>query len=470
MVRTFAFFALVLLAYETRADEKPKASPLVGIWEGTLKVEKLELRVAFRIREDDGKLTAKLDSIDQGAKDIPCEKVTLADRKVIIEVPVIEGGFTGTLAEDGKSIAGEFKQGGGTLPLTLKKVEKLSVVNRPQEPKKPYPYVEEEVTFENATARIKLAGTLTLPKGKGPFPALVLVTGSGPQDRNEEILGHKPFLILADFLTRQGLAVLRYDDRGFGKSGGKFDDATSQDFATDAAAAVAFLKTRKEIDAKRIGVAGHSEGGTVAPIVAADHPSDVAFIVLLAGPGVRGDVILNRQRVDILKAEGMKDEEIRETSEFYTLVTAMTQEKLPREELKAKMIAAMTKYRDALSEERKKELEAKTFPEIADKFVDPWMIYFLNYDPKPTLARVKCPVLAITGEFDLQVNAKENLGGIARGLKAGNNSNVTTKELPGLNHLFQPTKTGAISEYSRIETTFDSDAMKLVAEWILGLK
>ena len=206
----------------------------------------------------------------------------------------------------------------------MKRVEKVSTLNRPQTPKKPYPYPAEDVTFENKTAGIKLAGTLTLPKGDGPFPAVVLISGSGAQDRDETLFGHKPFLVIADHFARNGIAVLRFDDRGVGKSGGKQEGATSADFATDAHAAVKYLQGRKEIDPKRIGLMGHSEGGLIAPMVAADHPDDVGFIVLLAGPGLPGDEVLRSQLEAILKASGVGTEKIELMKRLQrTAVTAM---------------------------------------------------------------------------------------------------------------------------------------------------
>ena len=446
-------------------DPPTKPAPAVaGIWEGPLKLGPLELRLAFHVKAADGyTFTATMDSIDQGALGIPCGKVTFASPKLTIDVPKIGAGFAGELAADAQSLKGEWKQSGAAFPLDLKRVEKPSTINRPQHPKKPYPYRAEDVAFENPAAdNVKLAGTLTLPKGNGPFPAVVLVTGSGPQDRDETLLGHKPFLVLADHLTKKGVAVLRYDDRGVGKSAGKFEGATSADFAADAYAAVAYLKTRQEIDPKRIGLAGHSEGGFVIPMTAADHPADVAFLVLLAGPGVPGDQILRRQQRDILNAMGTAEKDIDRYQDFQKTLLPLALKPGPAEERKKALQAASKEFLDTLAENDRKNLGSADA--LAAKLADPWMHYFLAHDPRPVLGRVKCPVLAVNGEFDLQVAHDENLPAIAAAVKAGGNDKVTTKMLPGLNHLFQHSKTGIISEYGQIEETFAPEALEVVAD------
>ena len=286
-----------------------KASPtkgIEGLWQGTLKVPGGELRIVFHINKtDDGKLSATLDSPDQSANGIPVEECTLKNGKLTLAANTIGGAYEGTMKND-STIDGTWSQAGIPLPLVLKRIEKVEEALRPQEPKKPYPYKDEEVEFENKAAGIKLAGTLTSPETGGPFPAVVLITGSGPENRDEEVFGHKPFLVLADYLTRQGIAVLRCDDRGVGKSGGDSRTATTADLATDALAAFEYLKTRKEIDPKHIGLLGHSEGGVIAPIVANEAPG-VAFVVLMAGTGLPGDSVLMLQSQLVAKAEGAAD-------------------------------------------------------------------------------------------------------------------------------------------------------------------
>ena len=455
------------------ADGPAKPNPLVGFWAGSLQVGVVKLRLAFAVVEAEGVLSAKLDSLDQGKKNLPFGEVDHKDGKVSIANAAIGITYTATLSEDGKTLTGEWAQGGQKLPLVMTRVERMPTDKRTQTPKPPYPYAAEDVTFENAGAKVSLAGTLTLPKGDGPFPAVVLVSGSGPQDRDETLFGHKPFLVLADHLTRQGVAVLRYDDRGVGKSTGDHAKATTADFATDAAAAVAYLHGRKEIDAKRVGIAGHSEGGLIAPIVAADHPEKVAFIVLLAGTGLPGYAVLDRQRADTLKAAGLNAETVAVYAAMYAKINPVAVGPGTVAERKVK-IREIVKATGEAMPEAMKAATGLAKPEVAGQAADaltgPWMDAFLRYDPAPALKRVKCPVLAVNGTLDLQVAADENLPAIEAALMAGHNPPAKFVALPGLNHLFQPAKTGGIDEYPRIETTFDEAAMTLVAEWVLQVR
>jgi len=287
-----------------------------GIREGKLKVPGAELRIVFNISKNpDGILTATLDSPDQGATGIPVEEVVFKDNTLRLEVKSVGAVFEGKVSEDFLVIEGELKQSGGAFPLTVKRVDKAVEILRPQEPKKPYPYIEEEVVYKNKEAEITLAGTLTLPPGKSSLPAVLLITGSGPQDRNETIYGHYPFMVLADYLTRQGIAVLRVDDRGVGESTGDFSLATSEDFASDVLAGIEYLKTRKEINPEQIGLIGHSEGGLIAPMVAIKSP-DVAFIILMAGTGLTGEEILYLQGALISRAMGVSEEDITKGLQF----------------------------------------------------------------------------------------------------------------------------------------------------------
>lgn len=449
-----------------------------GVWEGPLKVGPVELLLAFHLSSDkDGAWKASMDSVDQGAIGIPCDSVKVDGKKVTIELGKLKAQFEGTSSTNNTVLKGTFTQRGMKFPLSLNRVEKASTRKRPQTPKKPYPYGAEEMVFENPKAGIKLAGTLTVPKEGGPFPAVVLVTGSGPQDRDETLLGHKPFLVLADHLTRKGIAVLRFDDRGVGKSKGDFNKATSADFATDAFAAMEYLASRKEIDSKRIGLAGHSEGGLIAPMVAAEHPDKTAFIVMLAGTGAKGDAIIERQTQEIGKASGATREGLEVSARLQKLLmdTARSQ---PDEAAAKKALAGVAvAFAKKLSEAEKKALEIednsdeglKASEEAAATFASPWMRFFLNHDPAPVLARVKCPVLAVNGSLDLQVLPDQNMPLIEKSLKEGGNTRFKTKLFPGLNHLFQHAKTGQLSEYGQIEETMAPEVMELVASWISGI-
>ena len=444
------------------------AKGIEGLWQGTLKVPGGELRVVFYInRAADGKLTATLDSPDQGARGIAVEECTFRNGKLTLAVKTISGGYEGTLKND-STIEGAWKQSGMSLPLQLKRLAKLEETRRPQEPKKPYPYKEEEVSFENKAAGFTLAGTLTAPETGSPFPAVVLITGSGPENRDEEVFGHRPFLVLADYLTRQGIAVLRYDDRGVGKSGGDSHAATTVDLATDALAAFEYLKTRKDIDPKRIGLLGHSEGGVIAPIVANETP-DVAFVVLMAGTGLPGDSILMLQSQLVAKAEGAADSTLAKNAVVQRAVLNIVKTEPDTAVAAARLRPLLKQAMAQLSPNDSQALNSsdQAVEQRVKAVLSPWLRYFLDYDPRPALIKLKPPVLAIVGEKDVQVAPKENLAAIKAALKAGGNKDFVVKEQPGLNHLLQTANTGGVSEYAKIEETISPSALKVMGDWIL---
>ena len=354
---------------------------------------------------------------------------------------------------------------GGAIPLVMKRVDKLPEFNRPQTPKKPFPYHDEEVTYENRKAGIKLAGTLTIPQGKGPFPAVILLTGSGPENRDEEIFHHLPFLVLADYLTRHGIAVLRADDRGVGGSTGDkdFTKVTSGDSADDTLAGIEFLKGRKEIDKKRIGLVGHSEGGTIGPI-AIIRSSDVAFLVMLAGPGQNFADIVIFQNLLAAKTSGADKEKLALIRSWYERLYALCAEDTDNTLLEKK-IRALHALLTADEKDKLDWPEGRLNGEMT-MLLSPWWRYSMQYNPRTTLMKVKCPVLALNGEKDTQVTAKENLAAIDEALKAGGNTHYTVKEFPGLNHLFQTCDTGAESEYIKIEETMSPVVLQTVSDWI----
>jgi fermentation-respiration switch protein FrsA (DUF1100 family) len=444
-----------------------------GLWLGTLQVQGgMELRLLFNISiSPDGSVNATMDSVDQGAKGIPVDVVTYKDGNLHLGIKSIRGTFDGTLKEDGNTIEGEWKQSELALPLVLSRVNETPDTRREQDPVKPYPYNEEEVSYENEEAGVKLAGTLTTPKSEGPFPAVILISGSGQQNRDEEILGHRPFLVLSDYLTRRGIAVLRVDDRGVGGSTGNFSQATTEDFAGDVLAGIEYLKSREDIDPARIGLIGHSEGGLIAPIVTVESP-DVAFIVMMAGPGITGEEILYLQSDLISRAEGADNETLARNAalmkSIYSVVKEEENDTLAAEKLHKLIMDEV----ENMSEEEKKgsgfsedTLDAQVNAQVQN-LLSPWMRFFLTYDPAPTLMKVKCPVLAINGEKDLQVPPEENLQAIEEALKAGGNRDYTVKELPGLNHLFQTAETGSPSEYARINETISPAALELIGDWV----
>ena len=442
---------------------------ITGSWLGKLSTGAIQLRVIFNfsvIGKDS--LVATLDSPDQGAKNIKMGQVKVTGQSLKVSAPAIMGEYNGTIKSD-TTIEGTWKQAGNTMPLNLSKLKGEFTINRPQEPKPPYPYTSEEVTFTNNQFNIKLAGTLTIPNGKGPFKAVIMITGSGPQNRNEELMGHKPFLVIADYLSRNGIAVLRYDDRGVGSSQGKYSDATSADLATDAQAAFNFLKNYPKINPKNIGLMGHSEGGLIAPIVASTN-TDIGFIVSLAGPGVTGQQIIIRQSEDISRLSGVKESDIRESTETSKKVYKILRKENDNKKAELKILAIQKEIQEkkkASKEEIEKAVNQVKISFGANQYT--WFRYFIMTDPATFWKKVKCPVLALNGEKDLQVAAKENLPAIENALKWGGNESVKVMKLPGLNHLFQHCKTGLPSEYATIEETFSPEALKIISEWILAL-
>lgn len=456
---------LVLIAFLTSLSLT--AQNITGEWNGALKVQGTQLRLVFTITKTDTGISATMDSPDQGAKGIPTTSTTFENSILRITIANAKIEYEGTLGND-NIIVGTFKQGGQSFPMNLSKevIEKEKLV-RPQEPIKPYSYYAEDITFENKKAGIRLAGTLTLPQKEGVFPVVILISGSGPQNRDEELLGHKPFLVLADYLTKNGIAVLRYDDRGIASSKGDFKTATTADFATDVEASIAYLKTRKEINKKKIGLIGHSEGGIIAPMVA-NKSADVAFIVLLAGTGIQGDKLLLLQQKLIGKVSGVSDEDLLKSELTNRKVFDIVNQSNSLEQLKTDLTNYLKQtLKDDPNAEKPEGMSDDDLVKLqVNQIANPWMHYFIKYDPASTLEKVKCPVLALNGEKDLQVPPKENLEAIKKALAKGGNKKVTTKELPNLNHLFQECKTGSPNEYATIEQTFSPTALTEILKWI----
>jgi hypothetical protein len=441
-----------------KTEHKPaKPSDIDGAWLGTLDLGSMKLRVVFHIVNTEDGLTATMDSPDQGANGLPTNSVTRDGSSLKIEIKSIGGAFEGKIAADLSAIDGTFTQLGNAHPLVLKRVKDQAELElkRPQNPVKPYPYRDEDVSYENKLQNVTLAATLTIPQGKGPFPGVVLITGSGPQDRDESLMGHKPFLVLSDYLTRHGIAVLRADDRGTAKSTGDFKAATTADFATDTEAGIAYLKTRSEVDPHKIGLIGHSEGGVIAPMIAARN-KDVTFIVMMAGTGVPGDEVIVAQGEALAIAAGKSPDEAAKGAakerDLLKLVETEKDEAVLEKELKEKMAGDVPEGQIGVA---------------IKQVTSPWFRYFLTYDPATALRKVTCPVLVINGSLDKQVLPSQNLPPIRQALAEAGNQHVEIDELPGLNHLFQTAKTGALSEYSQIEETISPVALDKMANWIL---
>ena len=471
MTRTL-FSVVVLMAAGVGVAAHQQAAPVGaafdGYWIGVAHVGVKELRIGIEVTAGAEGRRVSFVPLDRGAVERPGSNIVMDGRQLKFDVPALNGSFDGTLDESGRRLTGVWRQTGTVIPLTLERRDKsATILKRPQEPTRPLPYDEVEVRFSNDEAGISLAGTLTLPRTAGPHPAALLISGSGPQDRNEEIYGHRPFLVIADDLTRRGIAVLRVDDRGVGGSTGSREAATTEVYAGDALAAVAFLKSRPEIDPRRIGLIGHSEGGLVAPMTAA-RDSEIAFIVLLAAPGLTGAEIAVLQARTMLRAAGVPEEAIETQTRIQTAMLKVLSETTDeatirtrgREILRAELVRAGDREATQLA-----AVERQLEPQIR-RALTPWSRFFMVYDPRPALGRLRCPVLAINGTSDSQVPASENLSSIESALRAGGNTAVSIVTLPHLNHLFQTSTTGAVSEYARIEETFAPIALETMGQWI----
>lgn len=446
---------------------QPRAQDITGTWYGALRIGGNSLRLTLELSKSDSGYAGRMISVDQGNTALPLQSVTLNGNTVDLRSSM--GGISYSGTTDGKLIRGTFTQNGQKFPLEFGRmpIEKLAP-RRPQEPKEPYPYSAEDVSFFNARDSITLAGTFTFPASGSTFPAVVLISGSGPQNRNEELMGHKPFLVLADHLTRNGIAVLRFDDRGVGKSKGNFNKATSADFANDVEAAVAYLKTRKETDRKKIGLIGHSEGGLIAPMVA-ERNRDVRYIVLMAGPGVKGKDVLEVQVELLGKAGGASEAEAKKEARQMREMTDILTMNGDSSVINSAFRAYINNAYDALADSIRKQVSRPLYTMQYARLNTPWMKYFLNYDPAPALEKIRIPVLALNGSKDLQVWAPQNLPAIERSLKKAGNRNYVIKELPGLNHLFQESRTGGSDEYGEIEQTLSPVLLAEITAFIKKL-
>ncbi len=426
-------------------------SPLAGVWEGAVDAGGRRLRIVFRVSPDG---QAVMDSPDQGARDIAVQAPSLEDGIARFVVPAIGGSVEGRLSEDGRTIAGTLRQGAVELPVTLARTAETADLTRPrpQTPSPPFPYRAEDVSFDNPEASgVRLAATLTLPQGQGPFPAAILITGTGPQDRDETIEGHKSFAVWADELTRRGVAVLRYDDRGVGASTGSFPAATQRDFASDVKAAFGWLAARPEIDADRIGLIGHSEGATFAELAVQDGV-EPAWLVALAGPALSGGDTITAQVEELARASGMPDEAVaRNVAIQRRLMEAVASHAGDSE-------AARAALEPLLLESGRSPDEAA---QLARAMSGDWYRGMVAHDPAESIRAIRAPMLAVFGGKDLQVPADQNAAAVSR-----YKPDAEVVILPGLNHLFQPAETGLPAEYGQIETTLDPAAIRTVVDWV----
>jgi uncharacterized protein len=450
-------------------------SGVIGHWAGAIQVQGFELGMNLHLTESEpSTLSCTMDVPMQQAKDIPASSVHCLGDEVTIHFDRLGGSYAGVLSQNKDSLRGVWTQAGHSFDLVLiRTLASSSRLNRPQEPVEPFPYEITELYFHSddtsTGAHLDLAGTLTLPEGEGPFPAVVLISGSGPQNRDEELMGHKPFWIIADYFSRNGIAVLRYDDRGVAYSGGDFATATSADFASDAAAAIAFLKTHPKIKSNQIGLCGHSEGGMIAPMVAATS-DDCAFIILMAGPGQEIVDLLLLQSELISRAMGEEEARIQKGNSLNRKIYDTVKGEGTSAERKAALYKVVEEaYHQMSTEEQRNEgsLE-EMYSGLEAQLFNPWMEYFLNYNPSVYLKQVRCPVLAINGGKDLQVAPKENLSAIEQALRSGVCKDITIKEIENLNHLFQHSASGSPVEYGTIEETIAPEVLELMLKWLVS--
>jgi len=447
-------------------DAQGEPNPaLVGHWEGTIEIPGSPMPVIVDLVYDGDSWNGTFTSPLQSAESLPLAGFRMKADEVLFMIQGVPGEPTFKGKLEGGAIVGVFTQMDQRFPFKLGRGA-VDLPDRPQEPQRPLPYREEEVSYRSA--EITLAGTLTIPPGEGPFPAALLISGSGPQNRDEEVFGHKPFFVLSDHLTRAGIAVLRVDDRGVGGSSGHLPSSSSADLAEDALAGVRFLQERGEIDARRIGLIGHSEGAMIAPL-AASMSDEVAFIVMLAGPGVPGDLVLVRQMELILRSAGQEKKRIKEIlaaqRKLLDLVLADAEYDSVLEQMRK-----LTEYQmasDPVATRPSSEVLENRLREETNNIMSTWFRFFLRHDPGKTLRKVEVPVLALFGELDLQVDPQQNLPKVEEALKAAGNADFTIKSLPGLNHLFQKADTGSIGEYATIEETIDPVALETINVWIL---
>ena len=462
LLNTLCILIVIVVGLSTSHAE----DRVVGHWEGHIEIPGQSLAVKVDLTINDSDWSGTIDIPTQGAKDLPLSDIHVEEDDAGVSVKFSIRGVPGNPTFNGKlhdgAISGKFSQGGAQFGFRLSR-EAVPSPARPQEPKPPFPYHIEEVTFQNGA--VNLAGTLTVPQDNGPFPAVLLISGSGLQDRDETVFGHKPFWVIADHLSRAGIAVLRVDDPGIGKSTPHPKPPTTADFATDVAAGVAFLKQDDRIG--RVGLIGHSEGGIIAAIVAATR-DDVSFVVLMASPGVLGTELLRKQNERIFNAAGIAGERKQNLLVlldrlFTTLTSDMAEDKQRRvvEEIVRKQLEI-----NGVPPAQQDETQVQA---LVEQTITPWMRYFLVFDPRSAFERVRVPVLALNGELDVQVDAAQNLTAIAAALDKGGNQDVTVHRLPEHNHLFQRARTGLMNEYAVIEETISPMVLDLIRDWVLSV-
>jgi len=442
---------------------------LSGVWHGIAKKpDNKEITFVFLFEENGETYNTTMAVPTFNVSGIKPKLTSLKEGNLTIDGAELGMKYEGVWNETTNQIEGTYTEGNVKLVLTLKKGNpKIAKINRPQEPVKPYPYYEEKVNFNNTEANISLSGTFTRPAQKGKHPVVILISGSGRHDRDGSMMTHRPFLVLSDYLTRKGIAVLRYDDRGFGESTGDFSKATTADFAQDALSAVNYLKSRKDINAKQIGLIGHSEGGIIAPL-AANQTSDISFIVSMAGTGVSGSEISVMQS-KTLRPFPVPDEATFEKNVRKAIKIAASNKEVSQKR-KELTIHNKTYLAPILKNLGAKEENISAFiTNETEGVLKPWNTYFFNYNPADEFEKLSIPVLSLNGSKDIQVNATVNQNAIRNALIKGGNKNYKIVELENLNHLFQESKTGSMNEYKELEQTISPIALEEISNWIFEI-
>jgi len=460
-----------------------QAQPIIGNWEGALDANGTELTVVFHITKDStGKPVGSFDSPKQMAYGLKCSRISLAGDSVFIEMKAFGAKYSGLLGADKKTLTGNWWQGGMTLPLKLVKTGDVAVVTemkRPQTPKPPFAYHTEEVSYSNADNSVQFGGTFTRPSlwadkvKEMKYPVALLITGSGQQDRDETLFEHKPFAVIADHLAKQGIATLRVDDREKGKTTGRFMTSTTLDFAKDVEAGIEYLKTRKDIDIRNIGLIGHSEGGMIAPMVASKR-KDVKFIVLLAGPGVPIIDLMEQQTIEIALSTGVDTAAMEKFRPLYKNIMRLAINENDPATAAKKITDVFTVWQNKTDSATVKITTGVTdstslyqfAASIIKQVQQPWYSYFIRFNPKNYLSNVRCAVLALNGDKDVQVAAAPNLEAIRSIMTQKMVRTFKVQSLPGLNHLFQHCKTCTPQEYAQLEETFSPEALQLISNWI----
>lgn len=443
---TFLLFSIVTSAQDISGD-----------WSGEAAVQSGKVGFAFHIVKNGNDYSATIDIPRQGLSNFKVDNITYVDSVLTMNMTTLKIDFSGHLNKQNEFV-GNISKSTVSLDLILKRGG-LNL-NRPQEPKPPFNYYTEEVSFINTQDKTTFKGTLTLPKKDGKFPVVIIISGSGPQDRNGSMFGHKLYWVLADQLTKNGIGVLRFDDRGAGESGGKFEETNINTNTEDVKGAIAYLKTRKDINISKIGLIGHSIGGIIAPKIASET-KDISYMVLMAGPGLDGDKLMLSQKAASERLIAVNEAQIQQGQDIYQGVYDIV--------LNSKSDKAVTR---ALISAYFKERLGSMVPEeqitaITDQLLGEEFLSLVKSKPSEYLNKVKCPVLALNGGKDFQVPAKENLDAIKKAVESNGNSKVTIVELENLNHLFQESKTGAMREYSEIEETMSPTALNTITLWLL---